>query len=475
MKCLEIMESYSIDSHQAGIPTSLSVDPIKKKLGLANIALGRSMQSLLQSSFANAHRGLIVSTAQFPPQIEEDDVSLDMLSRSSISIPPAISLQQLATSNNSPLFINELETTAARRSSVAPHFALTESNGVSYSESSIAKRLESNIAKRSSVALPQQSSASDEAPPAVTTWESKRSSVAPRPSLAASNGAAHPESSSARRSSMALPQQSSASDEAHSTTTAMFAWDPAPFQYSESLDIPSLASHWEPFEEYSSNESRESDESADAHHRNQIIAEINARVASERNHKQTLHSPTSAESSDDKDDDVRFQSANEYRAHMAQHVSVFSVPSRHEKGNEATKVRPRLRIPRGFEHSRARLESRNDGSNSLIKPEFSRHLLGGSFQQQHAELNDHGASSGHHQDSSVGRNRYNSIAVERSLNPVRIVAAATILQKSLSSNRTHFIDCRCEHHRPIWQIQTQDSVMRSANKAIFRMIGCCRH
>jgi hypothetical protein len=225
-----------------------------------------------------------------------------------------------------------------------------------------------------------------------------------RPSLAASSDAAHLEPNSAKRSSIVLPQQSSAPDEApHLVTT--FTWDQFPTQFSDSFGVTiSASSHLKSNEESSSDET---DQVADDHRKNQIIAGINARVASERHHKQMYHSASSTESSGD---EARLPSSHEKRAQMAQHLSAASVPSAFDSGKQLSKVRPRLRIPSGFERSRARVASRNEGSDSFSKPEFSRHLLGGSFEQRHS------------QHSGLARNRYNQTAEERPSVLVRFVA-----------------------------------------------------
>ena len=118
-KCEEIMESYSADSLKEGVSMTISLDQIKVKLGLANIALGRSMQSLLQTSFLNVHRGASDSTAQIPVQVRDATVAA-FSSRPPISAHPSTGPRQSAVIGGSPISTTNLESHSAKRSSVAP-------------------------------------------------------------------------------------------------------------------------------------------------------------------------------------------------------------------------------------------------------------------------------------------------------------------------------------------------------------------
>ena len=173
------MESYSADSLKAGISTTISFDQIKMKLGLANISLGRSMQSLLQTSFSNVHRGANDSTAQIPVQVHDATAEANS-TRPAIFARLSMEHRESATVDDSPLTMATFESNSAKRTSVAP----------------------------------QQPNTSDGASLSMASWETKRSSVAPRQSTAA-DGAANFESNSAKQLSLA-PQQSTSPDGSNS-------------------------------------------------------------------------------------------------------------------------------------------------------------------------------------------------------------------------------------------------------------------
>jgi hypothetical protein len=210
------------------------------------------------------------------------------------------------------------------------------------------------------------------APLSMATWESKRSSLAPRQSTV-SDGAplsiAHLESTSLQK----------ATSIAHST---------------------------------------------DAVQKNEIIASINARVASERI-QNPLHSSSSVDSSDD--DDVQPLSGNWHRAdalnmelHAAsrpKHLSVSSIPSlydqSHADGTQVTKARPRLSVSNG--HGSRFAPTTNDSDLQTGLSDFSRHLLGGSFEHKNSWLEERSLSSHRSRAAELGRNGYNPTAVsERS-------------------------------------------------------------
>ena len=51
MKCLEMMDSYTSDSLQAGIPITLTEDQIKTKIGIARIAPNQSFGVEFRSGY----------------------------------------------------------------------------------------------------------------------------------------------------------------------------------------------------------------------------------------------------------------------------------------------------------------------------------------------------------------------------------------------------------------------------------------
>ena len=377
MKCLEMMDSYTSDSLQAGIPITLTEDQIKTKIGITNIALGRSMQHLLQTSFSNGNRGLSDSSSQVPSQ--EANFTNEGLHRSEISRQP--SRRQSVAAFDSPLSMASLDSAFANRSSIAPRPSISaSSNDVAHLESVAA-------AKRSSIALPPQSSASsEEAPLPMATWEAKRSSVAPRPSISASSNDAvlvdsdipkRLDSNAAKRSSTALPHQSISSSNGASQQVPAFSWEALPFQVSGSQGSPLTALDFEANEEEFSGD--EQVRSTDAHHKTEIIAGINARVASERNQQHRLGSLSWAE--------------------------------KNEQGNQNTKVRRLLRVPSKFEAGSA---SRNQGRDSFTQSDFSRHLLGGSFAQENAAAHESGSFRAQSRNFGLPRNVHNPTTVERS-------------------------------------------------------------
>ncbi len=385
MKCLEIMDSYSSDSLHAGFRITLSEDQIRTKIGNTNIALGRSMQYLLQTSFSNGHRGFNDSTFQVP--IQETNITFEGLPRSEmLKGQAATARRQSVATFDSPMSIGSLDSITSRKSSAAPRSSISAASidAASHSESNFS-------ARRASTALPPQSSASSEdAPLPAATWEAKRSSVAPRSSISAASidAASHSESNfSARRASTALPPQSSASSEDGSLQVANFTWEALPLQFSDSRGSPRAAFKFQSVEEeYSSDEPVVSD---DIHHKNEIIASINARVASERNQQQHLGSLSWAENS--------------------------------EQGNHGSKGRRFLSIP-GRLLEEAGYASRNQVRDSLSRSDISRHLLGGSFAQDSVTLNDRGPSRVQPRDFVLGRNVYNPSAMERPSATVSCVA-----------------------------------------------------
>jgi hypothetical protein len=223
------------------------------------------------------------------------------------------------------------------------------------------------------------------------------------------NDAAHSEPNvSARRASTALPFQNDAP-----LQVATFAWEALPLQFSDLHGSPHAAFNFQPTEQEHPNaafnfqpteqehSSDDTVDSVDAYHKHEIIASINARVASERNHQQRLASLSLADTS--------------------------------EQGNQGSKVRRHLSIP-GRLLEQAGSASRNQNRDSFSRSDFSRHLLGGSFANESAALNDHVSSRGRSRDSGIGRNVSNPSPVERSTGIVRCVAT---LANALMQNCVH--------------------------------------
>ena len=123
-----------------------------------------------------------------------------------------------------------------------------------------------------------------------------------------------------------------------------------------------------------------------------------------------------------------------------------------EKGNESTQDRPRLRISSRLEHSRARLALRNQGSDSFIKPEFSRNLLGGSFEHQNPVSDERAVSNVRFRADQLGRNGYNPTA-ERSSVFVSFLTHSTpalCQQTHLNVAGASIIVQCCQFIRGIW-------------------------
>jgi len=524
MKCQEIMESYSADSLKAGISTTISFDQIKMKLGLANISLGRSMQSLLQTSFSNVHRGANDSTAQIPVQVHDATAEANS-TRPAIFARLSMEHRESATVDDSPLTMATFESNSAKRTSVAPQQPNT-SDGASLSmaswetkRSSVAPRqstaadgaanFESNSAKRTSVA-PQQPNTSDGASLSMASWETKRSSVAPRQSTAA-DGAANFESNSAKQLSLA-PQQSTSPDGSNShplsrlpsAVKAVMAANAlqrggvqnlsrqlaqqqfldnaedaavvaplsmasletkrssvAPRQSVAADSAPLSMANLKSKNSVQNAVSNEDTHFADVDHKNEIIAGINARVASERMQK-PFHSSSPVESSDD--DDVQSQYGNWHRgdalnmeSHAAsrpKYLSVSSIPSRFDQGHADSNqvTRPRLSVSSGQGSRFATKTNDSDFHFQTGLSEFSRHLLGGSFEHQNPVSDERAVSNVRFRADQLGRNGYNPTA-ERSSVFVSFLTHSTpalCQQTHLNVAGASIIVQCCQFIRGIW-------------------------
>lgn len=472
MKCLESVESYASDSRQTGLPVTLSVERIKTKLGLANIALGRSMQSLLQSSFTNVHRGLNISAQQVPFQIQEADAIFEALPPISISRPGSrVHRLSTASEDDLPLSMANLQSDSTSRSTSASHSSTIVSNREA--------ELESNTAQGSSAASSQQQlTAANEAPLLVA-------SVAHRSSITALNGAAYSESNIAKRLESNIAKRSSAATSRQQLTAADGTpQSMATFQDSMSLQHnnlqgSSLTSNFESIEFSPSNDQKSySSEISEAHQKNEIIAAINARVASDRHQMQLSYAISSAENSGD--DDKGFESGDDrHRIHRTQYLSMSSVPSVYEHGDQVTKVRSRLSTRNGREQPRGLLASRKfQDSHSIPHPDFYRHLLGGGFTAKNTALNERGTSSGHPRDSGPGHNRHNPATFERpSLQVSALVLAHCLVAafnvhcaQNAQSNSSH--RHRRERRRPLGS-KRMWHLFPHSKKTICRITGCC--
>ena len=473
MKCLESVESYASDSRQTGFPVTLSVERIKTKLGLANIALGRSMQSLLQSSFTNVHRGLNISAQQVPFQIQEADAIFEALPPISISRPGSrVHHLSTASDDDLPLSMANLQSDSANRSTKAPLSSTIVSNREAGSDS--------NIAQGSSAASSQQQlTAANEAPLSMAT-------VAHRSSITALNGAAYSESNIAKRLESNIAKRSSAATSpqqltaAHETPQSIATFPDSMSLQHPNLQGSSLTSNFESVEFSPSNEPKSySSEISEAHQKNEIIAAINARVASDRHQMQLSYAISSAENSGD--DDKGFESGDDrhrIRMHRTRYLSMSSVPSVYEQGDQATKVRSRLSTRNGHEQPRGTLASRKfQDSHSIPHPDFYRHLLGGGFAAKSAALNERGTLSGHPRDSGPSHNRHNPATFERpSLQVSTLVLAHCLVAafnvhcaqnaQSNSSNRH-----RRERHRPLGPMCMRH-LFQHSKKTTCKITGC---
>ena len=475
MKCQEIMESYSADSLKAGISTTISFDQIKMKLGLANISLGRSMQSLLQTSFSNVHRGANDSTAQIPVQVHDATAEANS-SRPAIFARLSMEHRESATVDDSPLTMANFESNSAKRTSVAP----------------------------------QQPNTSDGASLSMASWETKRSSVAPRQSTAA-EGAANFDSNSAKQLSLA-PQQSTSPDGSNShplsrlpsAVKAVMAANAlqrggvqnlsrqlaqrqflddaedaavvaplsmasletkrssvAPRQSVAADSAPLSMANLKSKNSVQNAVSNEDTHFADVDHKNEIIAGINARVASERMQK-PFHSSSPVESSDD--DDVQSQYGNWHRAdalnmesHAAsrpKYLSVSSIPSRFDQGHADSNqvTRPRLSVSSGQGSRFATKTNDSDFHFQTGLSEFSRHLLGGSFEHQNPVSDERAVSNVRFRADQLGRNGYNPTA-ERSSVFVSFLTHSTpalCQQTHLNVAGASIIVQCCQFIRGIW-------------------------
>ena len=475
MKCQEIMESYSADSLKAGISTTISFDQIKMKLGLANISLGRSMQSLLQTSFSNVHRGANDSTAQIPVQVHDATAEANS-TRPAIFARLSMEHRESATVDDSPLTMATFESNSAKRTSVAP----------------------------------QQPNTSDGASLSMASWETKRSSVAPRQSTAA-DGAANFESNSAKQLSLA-PQQSTSPDGSNShplsrlpsAVKAVMAANAlqrggvqnlsrqlaqqqfldnaedaavvaplsmasletkrssvAPRQSVAADSAPLSMANLKSKNSVQNAVSNEDTHFADVDHKNEIIAGINARVASERMQK-PFHSSSPVESSDD--DDVQSQYGNWHRgdalnmeSHAAsrpKYLSVSSIPSRFDQGHADSNqvTRPRLSVSSGQGSRFATKTNDSDFHFQTGLSEFSRHLLGGSFEHQNPVSDERAVSNVRFRADQLGRNGYNPTA-ERSSVFVSFLTHSTpalCQQTHLNVAGASIIVQCCQFIRGIW-------------------------